>query len=106
MLRARNAILLAVAGGALLPATAQAANPGTATTSTGQPLNVRIDAPVGDATVQAGPLPVTGVVALGTLGSGGGANTAYVVDNSGSTANVRDLDCNGSGGPDGGDNFN
>jgi hypothetical protein len=31
---------------------------------------------------------------------------AYVVDNSGSTENPTDLDCNGSGGPDPGDNLN
>ena len=106
MSMARKATLATMVAAVVLPATAVAVNPGSATTSTGQTLNVRIDTPADGSTVPVAPLTVTGVAGLGTLGTGGGANLAYVVDNSGSTERPTDLDCNGSGGPDPGDNFN
>ena len=106
-MKARIAIAIAAAAAFAAPAVTDAANPGSATTSTGQPLNIRIDQPQDGATVPGGQaLTVTGVVALGTLGAGGGANVAYVVDNSGSTDTPKGLDCNGSGGNDAADDIN
>ena len=105
----RVLLVAAAATAALLTSSAppgQAANPGTATTSTGQTLNVLIDAPVNGAGVQIAPLPVAGVAGLGTLGTGAGATAAYAVDNSGSTSSPSGLDCNGDGTANAGDNFN
>lgn len=81
------------------PAAVLAANPGSSPTSTGQTLNVRIDAPANGAQVPAAALDVTGVAGLGALSSGSGkVNLVYVLDGSGSTSSSAGTgDCNGDG---------
>jgi len=84
---------------------ALAANPGTATTTTGQNLNIEIIAP-GDGTNVAieAPLTVDGITALGALPTAS-ASIVYIVDVSGSTAFEIGLDCNDDGSVDAGDDF-
>jgi hypothetical protein len=90
------------------PAVVPAANPGSAPTSTGQTLNVRIDAPGNGARVPAAALDVTGVAGLGPLSSGSGQiNLIYVLDGSGSTTGAAGSgDCNGDGAANASDDAN
>lgn len=87
------------------PPAVLAVNPGSSTTSTGQPLNVRIDAPAAGSSVTPGDLDVTGVAAIGALAGAGKTNVVYVVDNSGSTT-ASAGDCNGDGTANAGDDIN
>lgn len=106
--RARRACLMTPAIALLalaLAGPALAANPGAATTTTGQPLNVRIDAPGNGAAVGASALAVTGIAGIGPLTGSGATNLLYVLDNSGSTSSTVG-DCNGDGTTDAGDDFN
>ncbi len=98
------ALLALVSGGV-----AYAVNPGTATTTTGQALNIIIDEPVDGATVcTPGEVKVKGQVSIGAP-PGPAINIIYVVDVSGSTENPtfnppQDLD--GNGFIDAGDDYN
>lgn len=86
-----------------LPGVAFAANPATATTTTGQDLNIEILTPSDGATVQEGTLTVTGRAAIGAFQAD--VAVSYVIDISGSTASPRNQDCNGDGMINAGDNF-
>lgn len=94
-------IALAAVLGSVALAPVWAVNPGSATTTTGQPLNIQIDAPLDGATVTEGPLTVSGRTSIGALS--GNTSVLYVVDNSAST-NGSGLDCNNDGVVDAGDN--
>lgn len=97
-------VSLAAAAASIFGAAAWAANPASNTTTTGQTLNVQIDTPLDGATVPAGALNVAGRVAIGPLSVN--AAVLYIVDGSGSTKLPSDMDCNGDGVVDSGDNFN
>src|SRR5688500_11661782 len=84
---------------------AGAVNPGTATTTAGQPLIIQIDSPADQATVPAGPLPVAGRAGTPSLPSGT-ANALYALDSSGSTSSPSGLDCNGDGAVNAADDLN
>lgn len=99
-----RAAAAAIAAALLLPAAATAANPGSATTTTGQRLDVRIDAPAGGASVAKANLTVSGVAGIGAL-SGGATNLLFITDNSGSTSTPVG-DCNGDGTTNAGDDAN
>ena len=84
---------------------AQAANPGTNTTTTGQALNIEIVTPTDGAQVPlSAPLAVDGLTSLGSLPTAQ-ASIVYMVDVSGSTASPSGLDCNNDGVVDAGDDF-
>lgn len=107
MLRTSPAALPALTGVALLLAVApaaRAANPGSARTTAGQTLSIRIDSPRDGASVPLADLPVAGVAGIGTLG-GAATNVVYVLDNSGSTGSSAG-DCNGDGAANAGDDVN
>lgn len=95
--------ILAVLAVSSFSGAAWAANPGAATTTTGQTLTVQIDSPLDGASVSEGALTVTGKALLGTFS----ANTAvqYVIDVSGSTGSPSGMDCNGDGVVNAGDNL-
>jgi len=102
---ARRGATAAVAAAALaVPAVAAAVNPGSATTGTGQRLDVRIDSPAHGATVPAADLAVTGVAGINAL-AGGPTNLMFIIDNSGSTSDAIG-DCNGDGASNAGDDVN
>lgn len=102
-LRGKYLVPLVLALGSLSAGSAGAANPASTTTTTGQTLNIQIDSPLRGATVPAGPLTVNGRVAIGPLTVN--AAVLYIVDTSGSTDSPADMDCNGDGVLDAGDNF-
>lgn len=103
--RRASCAALALAAVAVVPASALGANPGTATTTTGQPLNIRIDAPSDGAAVAAQALTVNGVAGIGPLTGSGATNLMYIIDNSGSTSSIVG-DCNGDGTTDANDDLN
>lgn len=99
----RSRFPLAALTALLASTSAFAANPGSATTSSGQTLNIQIDSPVDGATVAAGPLSVSGRVSIGDLTAD--ASVLYVMDNSLSLQSPRNLDCNGDGVVNAGDDL-
>ena len=98
------ATALAAAAG---PGSALAANPGTANTTTKQPMTIRIDSPANGASVPLGDLTVSGVTSIGPLTGGptGTPSILYAVDKSGSTSSSGG-DCNGDGTVNAGDDYN
>jgi hypothetical protein len=98
-------VLLCVTALALTVTQAFGGNPGSGTTSAGQPLSIRIDAPANGATVPAANLAVSGVAGIGALTGAGQTNVMYILDNSGSTSSSVG-DCNGDGAVDANDDAN
>lgn len=99
-------LLLSILGAAAMaPGAALAANPGSATTKSGQKLAIRIDSPADGAAVPSADLAVTGVAGIGALTGGGGTNVMYLVDQSGSTGDNAG-DCNGDGTTNAADDLN
>ncbi len=85
---------------------AMAANPASGSATTGQSLSVEITSPATGTVVSVPPgtLTVDGLVQVGPLTESG--NVLYVVDVSGSTVAVRNMDCNGDGTVNGLDDLN
>ena len=84
---------------------AWAGNPGEGTTTTGQPLRIQIIEPVlGQDFVPCTVITLTGQAVVGSLNVS--TTLAYIVDVSGSTADVSNQDCNDDGIINSNDNFN
>jgi len=90
--------------GTSLPALA--ANPASGTATTGQSLHLEITSPANGSILNLPPgdLTVSGLAQIGPLTESG--NVLYVVDVSGSTNSVRNMDCNGDGSINNLDNLN
>jgi hypothetical protein len=98
-------LLLAVVMLCLVVSIAWAGNPGEGATTTGQPLRIQIVEPVlGQGFVPGTAITLTGQAVIGALNAP--TNLAYVVDVSGSTADVSNQDCNGDSVINNNDNFN
>lgn len=97
--------LLVAAALGLAVSAAWAGNPGEGTTTTGQPLRIQIVEPVlGQDFVPGTVITLTGQAVIGSLNVS--TTLAYMVDVSGSTADVSNQDCNDDGIINSGDNFN